>query len=85
MWFRLMTTLLTLAIAASLAPSVDAKTRHRKRVPAAPTTDLWHTPAHQEPARMIEVRPGVWISSYGCVTDEGYGRISPCDVGEGKR
>ena len=31
------------------------------------------------PARMVEVRPGLWISSYGCVMDEGYGRYSPCD------
>ena len=30
------------------------------------------------PARMIEVRPGVIISSYDCVTDQGYGRWRPC-------
>jgi hypothetical protein len=29
---------------------------------------------------MIEVKPGYWISSYGCVTDEGYGRRLPCDI-----
>jgi hypothetical protein len=35
------------------------------------------------PARMIEARPGVWISSYGCIQDEGYGRWTYCgrDVG----
>jgi len=37
-----------------------------------------------EPARMIQVRPGVWISSYDCVTDEGYGRWRPCSSGGGK-
>jgi hypothetical protein len=37
-----------------------------------------------EPARMIEVRPGLFISSYDCVTDEGYGRLRPCNVGGGK-
>ena len=31
-----------------------------------------------EPARMIEVRPGVWISTYDCITDDGYGRWRPC-------
>ena len=30
------------------------------------------------PARMIEARPGVWISSYDCITDEGQGRWRPC-------
>src|SRR5437016_4926311 len=27
--------------------------------------------------RMIEVRPGLFISSWDCVTDEGYGRYRP--------
>jgi hypothetical protein len=31
-----------------------------------------------EPARMIEVRPGVIISTYDCITDDGYGRWRPC-------
>lgn len=34
------------------------------------------------PARMYEARPGVWISTYGCITDEGYGRWLPCDIGK---
>ena len=34
----------------------------------------------QQPARMIEVKPGYWMSSYGCVIDDGYGRITPCDL-----
>jgi hypothetical protein len=28
--------------------------------------------------RMIQVRPGVFISSYDCITDDGYGRWRPC-------
>jgi hypothetical protein len=32
---------------------------------------------------MIEIKPGLYISSYGCVTDEGYGRYRPCDAGRG--
>jgi hypothetical protein len=37
-----------------------------------------------EPARMYEARPGVWISTYDCITDEGYGRWRPCSAGGGK-
>jgi hypothetical protein len=71
-------TSLVTSLAISLASSVEAKVRH-KRAPA-PAADTWNRPAAQQPARMIEVRPGLWISSYGCVTDEGYGRFSPCDL-----
>jgi hypothetical protein len=31
---------------------------------------------------MYEVRPGYWISTWGCFTDEGYGRLSSCDMRE---
>ena len=30
--------------------------------------------------RMIEVRRGLWISNYDCVTDEGYGRFRSCSA-----
>jgi hypothetical protein len=76
------------AAACLVAASTAADAKHRK----------WHTyvaPAvsqsnpfygiKQEPARMIEVRPGLYVSSYGCVTDEGYGRYMPCDMGRGSR
>jgi hypothetical protein len=33
------------------------------------------------PARMIEARPGVFVSSYDCVIDEGYGRYRLCSQG----
>jgi hypothetical protein len=45
--------------------------RHVTRAPAAVESSF-------APARMIEVRPGVIISSYDCITDEGYGRWRPC-------
>ena len=58
---------------------------------AYPTAKHHHRGAHAPvpaarapsfgPARMIEVRPGLFISSYGCFTDEGYGRYSPCGGG----
>jgi hypothetical protein len=71
--------LLAVAVAAAtLASPVEAKTKH-KRTPA-PAAGTWNRPTAQQPARMIEVRPGLWVSSYGCVTDEGYGRFSPCDL-----
>jgi hypothetical protein len=48
-------------------------TRYRGRAPIA----VAPAPAFA-PARMIEVRPGLFISSYDCVIDEGYGRFTPC-------
>jgi hypothetical protein len=37
-------------------------------------------PRSFEPPRMIEVRPGWWISTYDCVSDEGQGRWRPCSA-----
>ena len=66
--------------AASLASPLEAKSR--KRQPAPPA---WSVSASHQAPRMIEVRPGLWISSYGCISDEGYGRYAPCDLTDGKR
>ena len=33
------------------------------------------------PARMVEVRPGHFVSSYDCIIDEGYGRYRLCSQG----
>lgn len=71
---------LAMPLAADVA---DAKSKHRKRatsVAAQPAPGV-----HQQAARMIEVKPGVWISSYGCITDEGYGRYNSCDLTDGGR
>ena len=68
-----------LALATIDAPLANAKQRHhgaRNAVRHAPV-GLAPTPSF-EPARMIEVRPGVIISTYDCVTDDGYGRWRPC-------
>jgi hypothetical protein len=51
-----------------------AGAKHRRH--AAPVA-VPHARAF-EPARMIVIRPGLIISSYDCVTDEGYGRYYPC-------
>jgi hypothetical protein len=78
-----LTLLLAAVLAAtSLASPLQAKSKKRK---PAPVATPWTAPMSQQPARMIEVRPGLWISSYGCVTDEGYGRYLPCDMTDGKR
>jgi hypothetical protein len=74
--------LATAIVATSLAGPVDAKTR--KRLPAPPAI-VSSASLVQQPARMIEARPGLWVSSYGCVVDEGYGRILPCDIVTDKR
>jgi hypothetical protein len=38
-------------------------TRHSHRAYARPAAPAF------EPARMIEVRPGLWVGSYQCITD----------------
>ena len=66
---------------ASSPTCVDAKhaKHHAKSARVQPNPGA----SFQQPARMIEVKPGVWISSYGCITDDGYGRFLPCDITEG--
>jgi hypothetical protein len=50
--------------------------RHRARVPAGPAAvDVYSSFA---PAHIVQVRPGLFISSYDCITDDGYGRRRPC-------
>ena len=69
--------ILFLAIAFTAHPAEAASKRHKRAMNEAPVAG---TPAfRQEPPRMYEVRPGYWISTWGCFTDDGYGRISSCD------
>lgn len=75
----LFTSLLWVATANAGEAANKHHARHVARQTAAPAPG----PAIDEPARMVEVRPGLIISSYGCITDEGYGRWLPC--GGGKR
>lgn len=37
-------------------------------------------PRAGEPARMIQLPNGRWVSSYQCVTDDGYGRYRDCSM-----
>jgi hypothetical protein len=77
---------LAVALAVSLTLSLtwfaDAKqTKRSKQVKPAPVAEPRRAGAFtQQPAHMIEVKPGYWMSSYGCVIDNGYGRITPCDL-----
>jgi hypothetical protein len=63
------------ALSVVTADAATAKHRHRAYVAPAPVSSYG-------PARMIEVRPGVIISSYDCITDEGYGRWRRCSDGK---
>jgi hypothetical protein len=67
------------ALATVDAAFAGKKHRHGTRYRAPAPVVAGHAPAYG-PARMIEVRPGLFISSYDCVTDEGYGRFSPCSA-----
>jgi hypothetical protein len=70
------------ATAASAASKHHTRYARHMRAPAS----VGHAPnagSSFEPARMIEARPGVFISSYGCITDEGYGRWLYCGQGRG--
>ena len=73
--------LLACALAVSFTAEADAKSKARKR--AAPVAAHSAPGFHSQAARMIEVKPGRWISSYGCITDEGYGRYNSCDITDG--
>jgi len=76
----IMTACCVIALVAS-ATVADAKEKRKARhAKAPPAAAKFH---QQGPARMIEVSPGRYVSSFGCVTDEGYGRFSPCDLTDG--
>jgi hypothetical protein len=74
------TTVLALTASAAVAAKKHhpRSARHPYAAAVAPTTD-----SSFAPARIIEARPGVFISSYGCITDEGYGRWTYCGQGRG--
>ena len=72
----------TAALVLTASAAVAAKkhhpryARHPYAAAVAPALDSSFAPAH-----MVEARPGVWISSYGCIQDEGYGRYTYCGQG----
>jgi hypothetical protein len=70
-----------IALAAIDMGHATAKKRHQSARVAAGTVA---PPSSFAPARMYEARPGVWISTYDCITDEGYGRWRPGSAGGSK-
>ena len=86
MVLKTLSVLLALAVSVSVCGSpADAASKRHKRV-AKPAPVAGQQPTfRQEPARMYEVRPGYWISTWGCFTDEGYGRIGSCDRRTGSK
>jgi hypothetical protein len=76
------TIFLTIAVAAlsvAVAAPVEAATKHRHHPPpqAAPAAPVVSPPVFGGPYAPAYARPG------GCYTDEGGGRIAPCDHGGG--
>lgn len=72
---------LSVLLVAGAAGAADRHPRHvtksdRLHVPAAPAYGSYAD--SRAPAHMVEIKPGVWISSYGCVVDDGYGRPRNC-------
>jgi hypothetical protein len=59
----------TSAVVAALLVASTATLAHARHAPrlARPSAGLPMSSA--APARMIEVRPGLWVGSYQCVTD----------------
>jgi len=53
---------------------------HVARAPAHPFVAV---PYGSGAPHMIEARPGVWISNWDCITDEGQGRWMPCSASGG--
>ena len=77
-----LTIVVPVSLALVLASAAEAKQGKRKQVTRPAAISQTQTLGSQ-PARMIEVRPGYWISSYGCAQDAGYGRFTPCDLTDG--
>lgn len=78
------TLIIALSVSLGLAFTSLAEARPDKRKPAKRPAAVAQTQNFaSQPARMIEIRPGYWISSYGCAQDAGYGRFTPCDLTDG--
>jgi hypothetical protein len=63
---------LSISLALATAYPAAAKRVHDRSLPS---------PYAAYGPQMIEVRPGLWISSWDCYTDEGQGRWKPCSTG----
>ena len=67
--------------------TMPAAAKHQRKYARVPRADVYAGPpaaVHDEP-RMVQVRPGLWISSWDCIQDEGNGRWTPCSIGNAGR
>ena len=80
--WRLVARFALLAIlCACVLDAAHAATKHRARAAARATAataaSLERTPTGG-PARMIEIEPGVFVSTFDCISDDGRGHRRPC-------
>jgi hypothetical protein len=71
-------------ILAALAPANAAskhRTPHAQGARQAATHPTLGGRGQAAQPHMMQVKPGVWISSWDCITDEGNGRWLPCGGG----
>ena len=64
-------------VIAGMSPA-DAAARHKHKV--RPPAVVQNAPVVQ---RAVARRPA-WAAPQQCLTDDGYGRFLPCDVGDGR-
>ena len=72
---------ITAALALTASAAAAASKHHPRHHARAPAVVAPEPSSSFAPARIIEARPGVFISSYGCIQDEGYGRWTYCGQG----
>jgi hypothetical protein len=79
--YKLLVALISILSSMSVAVAGPSPNLHKRHTPHAGAVETVGRPQYFEPPRMIEIRPGWWISTYDCVTDEGQGRWRPCSAG----
>jgi hypothetical protein len=76
---RLLSTLLAVLVVGQFGVTSADAARHKK-IKAAPAQAA---PVYTQPAGHPPYRPA-WMAPQQCVTDDGYGRFLPCDVGDAR-
>jgi hypothetical protein len=80
---KLLVGLISILSSMSIAVAAASPAHSRRHIDHAGPDAAMGRARSFEPPRMIEVRPGWWISTYDCITDEGQGRWRPCSAGGG--
>jgi hypothetical protein len=71
---RLLAALIVIWSSMTVAAAAHSPNLNERHTGPANEVGASTRPRSFEPPRMIEVRPGWWISTYDCVSDEGQGR-----------